>query len=706
MRSVSGTYQGVQVSPNQGALSAVVRVDVDRIRPHALVLNEVSGDFFRGNDATFLFSWTAHSIEVQAHRHDVKITGDVTTTVSNAAIQRFEINIHTRAQGKSFTAIVRFIRADNSESTYECVRTSKWFRQVTLQLDVCRSVRPPRVRLPRGILPVYDTHAVSTRPKQLPQRTLTIESAFADAGVHLLLAPHTMEIDDRPAYFQSWSNAELHLTMELNSRQLRKTTEPWPRWQIWGLMAGRHDDPTNRGLMFDDSTSLDSQTRQGFAVFLDHPELRRSLVRNPADTVDPDAVRMLLRVLVHEVAHTFNLRHPNATTLSWMNSPHVFDSEHTGTSYWEQFMFSFATEELTHLRHGEFPDVAMGGSLAFPVFADSSSFQDLPEVENCSRWTIDIRSQEYFDFLEPVELEVRIRNCSRRSGITIDSLPDPDAGNLKIFIRRPDRRVIEFRPLARCYRRPTQDKALTLAPCTARNTGRDRVSCLVDLTTGTSGCRLFDVPGNYEVRVVFQSFDQLASSAVHQIRVGIPLTRTADRLAQDYFNAETSLSLALNISRADSMQSSFRLLESIAAGEYSQVDIGAGVIAKIARRTAKAVARPFRQPVERARGLKMKVTASEDAAAAKKLIETSLQCYRQILKTGSRTHNLGFADTALTAISIASKMGDSKFVTAMTRELLTTLRANGVNKNVCESISWRVDKQISGEGTSEEPGTA
>ncbi len=141
---------------------------------------------------------------------------------------------------------------------------------------------------------------------------------------------------------------------------------------------------------------------------------------------------MLLRVLVHEAAHTFNLRHPNASALSWMNRPHIFDAENPGASYWEQFPFSFTREELAHLRHGEFRDVAMGGNPAAPALADSASFRNLPEVVNRPEWTIDIRSQGYFDFLEPVELEVRIRNCSRRSSTTIDSLPTPESGNLTI----------------------------------------------------------------------------------------------------------------------------------------------------------------------------------------------------------------------------------------------------------------------------------
>ena len=690
MVSVSGTYRGMQTTPSQGALSAVLRVDIDRIRDHSLVINAVSGDLFRGNEATFLFSWVGCSVQTQEHPLQVIITGDVTTSVTNAAIRRFRIIIKKSDSGADHTAMVTFTREDDSESTYDCVRTSEWFREVTFQVDVCRSVRPPRVRLPRGVLPSYDTHSVNTRPKNLSQRHLSMESAFADAGIKLSMAQQAMVINDTSKDFRSWSNAELHLTMELNSHQLKNVSRPWPRWQIWGLIAGQHDDPINRGMMFDASAFSDSVTRQGFAVFVDHPDLRRALARTDTDTVDPEAVRMLLRVLVHEAAHTFNLRHPDACALSWMNRPHIFDAKNSGASWWELFPFSFTREELVHLRHGEFRDVAMGGNPAAPTLADSASFRNLPMVANRPEWTIDIRSQGYFDFLEPVELEVRIRNCSRHSSTSIDSLPTPESGNLMILIKRPDGSVTEFQSLACCCRGSGTDEALALAPCTARNKGKDRVSCLVDLTTGVSGCRLFDAPGNYEVRVVFRSANQLASSAVHRIRVGTPLTRTVDRLAQDYFNFETSLSLALGISRAETMRPSFGLLESIVYGEYSREEIGEGVIAKLSRRMAKVAGRPFHQPVEMSRGMKMKVTAHKDTVAAKKLIETSLEYYRQLPESARKSHNLAYADTARTAIAFARDMGDTDYVVSATNVLLATLKSNGVSQFVRKTISQRL----------------
>ncbi len=283
MVSVSGTYRGLQTSPSQGGLSAVFRVDIDRIRDYSLVINTVSGDFFRGNEATFLFSWVGRSVQTQEHPLQMVITGEITTSVTNAAIRHFRIIINRSVSGEDHTATVTFVREDNSESTYDCVRTSEWFREVTFQVDVCRSVRPPRVRLPRGVLPLYDTYSVNTRPKNLPRRTLSLESAFADAGIRLSIAQQAMEINDTSKDFRSWSNAELHLTMVLNSHQLRNVSGSWPRWQIWGLIAGRHDDPMNRGMMFDTSAFADSEPRQGFAVFVDHPELRRALVRTDTE---------------------------------------------------------------------------------------------------------------------------------------------------------------------------------------------------------------------------------------------------------------------------------------------------------------------------------------------------------------------------------------------------------------------------------------
>ena len=233
MVSVSGTYRGLQTSPSQGGLSAVFRVDIDRIRDYSLVINTVSGDFFRGNEATFLFSWVGRSVQTQEHPLQMVITGEITTSVTNAAIRHFRIIINRSVSGEDHTATVTFVREDNSESTYDCVRTSEWFREVTVQVDVCRSVRPPRVRLPRGVLPLYDTYSVNTRPKNLPRRTLSLESAFADAGIRLSIAQQAMEINDTSIDFRSWSNAELHLTMVLNSHQLRNVSGSWPRWQSW-----------------------------------------------------------------------------------------------------------------------------------------------------------------------------------------------------------------------------------------------------------------------------------------------------------------------------------------------------------------------------------------------------------------------------------------------------------------------------------------
>ena len=171
------------------------------------------------------------------------------------------------------------------------------------------------------------------------------------------------------------------------------------------------------------------------------------------------------------------------------------------------------------------------------------------------------------------------------------------------------------------------------------------------------------------------------------MRVGTPLTRTDDRLAQDYFNFETSLSLALGISRAETMRSSFGLLESIVYGEYSREDIGEGVIATLSRRMAKAAGRPFHQPIEMSRGMKMKVTAQKDTVAARKLIEMSLAYYRLLPKIARKAHNLAYADTARAAIAFARDMGDTAYAVSTTKELLTTLKSNGVSQFVSEAIS-------------------
>ena len=74
-------------------------------------------------------------------------------------------------------AQVRFTAAGGASTDYTCRYKSRNFRDVAMEIDVCASVNMA------PLLPSYDTHWHNTRPADTPQRMLTIESSYEEAGI-------------------------------------------------------------------------------------------------------------------------------------------------------------------------------------------------------------------------------------------------------------------------------------------------------------------------------------------------------------------------------------------------------------------------------------------------------------------------------------------------------------------------------------------
>ena len=94
---------------------------------------------------------------------------------------------------------------------------------------MCASVnRPP-------LLPTYRTDLHPNRPDHVPVRVLTIEEAYREAGVRVTIRPEHTVIDDAARSDRGWSDAELHDALELH---FSAVGGDWPRWEMWGVMAG------------------------------------------------------------------------------------------------------------------------------------------------------------------------------------------------------------------------------------------------------------------------------------------------------------------------------------------------------------------------------------------------------------------------------------------------------------------------------------
>src|SRR5206468_13103371 len=181
--------------------------------------------------------------------------------------------------------------------------------------------------------PRYATHSLAERPPATPDRVLTIERTYGEAGVEMRIrADKRTVIDDSDPKFASWSDAELHNAME---RHFSEYKGPWPKWELWSLLAGKYEDELVGGIMFDyaaaDSGAAKSSERQGFAVFRKHFWFD-SLVTNPVTQAELEAARRFVWVFTHEAGHAFNLLHsfdkqrPDA--LSWMNYVENYDAIH------------------------------------------------------------------------------------------------------------------------------------------------------------------------------------------------------------------------------------------------------------------------------------------------------------------------------------------------------------------------------------------
>jgi hypothetical protein len=437
---------------------------------------------------------------------------------------------------------------------------------------------------------------------------LTIEEAYREAGVHVSISPAHDVIDDSDAQFDSWSAAELHEVMETS---FSKIGGLWPQWAMWGVLAGSYENPLVGGVMFDAAAAFggagSAPERQGFAIFRNHSWFDDLTSSPPGNRDEAAAARQFLYTWVHEAGHAFNFLHswnknrPDA--LSWMNYDWRYDNLHGIDSYWSSFNFRFDDEELIHLRHGDRASVIMGGD----PWASGGHLESPPEAEYLTAppgamSTIDgnvpleflIRSKPYFEFMEPVSIELRIKNFLPNLPLTVDTRLNPEYGGVVIHIRRPDGRILEYSPVM-CKLADASYK--TLSPLTqGAEVGNDRYSEEVGISYGRYGF-YFDEPGEYLVRALYQGAgDLLIPSNVHRLRIGSPISRELDITAQDYFSYEVGMSLYLEGSRSRYLEKGFNLM-SLMSEQYVESMLGA----KLAAIVANSLTKPFFSIGERAK---------------------------------------------------------------------------------------------------------
>ena len=400
---------------------------------------------------------------------------------------------------------------------YQAQQSSTFFRDV--EIDVDREA---------GSVPVepYNTLAHPDRPDNVESESLTLESAFAKAGIRI-----TRSSDNEPDIASAggpdarWSYRELHDSMQLHWEAFQNR----PQWKMWVFLANLGESDGLGGVMFDgDIDEPGGVDRQGTAIFTRcpffHTEAGGYIVANPPAAAA--VKRELFFNLIHETGHAFNLAHSfqkelegawvappwmpvatDAQALSWMNYPDAAtptgDAGLNASWFYKRFHFRFDAPELLFMRHAPESFVQMGNATWF------NNHGRVLESDVDRRLTLRVDSiKPVLEYGEPVLVELRLMNESDQAVYVHENLNLSD-GYVEVAITNPDGKRLPFLPISHTR---TFVKSVELAP-------GGKVFIALDLTVGKLGF-LFKQPGAYRVEASYTNLDgRKVAAAPHRIYV-------------------------------------------------------------------------------------------------------------------------------------------------------------------------------------------
>ena len=352
-----------------------------------------------------------------------------------------------------------------------------------------------------------------------------------------------------------------------------------------------------------------------------------------------------------------------------MNYDWKYDDRNGSDQFWRNFEFRFDNPELLHLRHGSRNAVIMGGDTwasGGHLESEHTEVAHLEIVAGSPPVEVLVRSKELFQFMEPVNVEIRLRNTSKKR-LELDTDLDPEFGVVTLLVRGPDGFVHQYEPLM-C--KLAERSQMTLSTANKTQTGSDRYSQLVDVTFGKRGF-YFDRPGQYAIRAIYQGVDgTLIPSALHYIRVGYPMTQDAERIAQDYFTHDVGLAIYLNGSQSKRMSNAMSTLREV-VDRFPQQPIAA----KVALVVASAIGRPF----FKLKAGKLQKESAADPKEALSITDTAIETYAS---SKNAANNLPYRSLVEQRASYWAAIDDSAQANFEIKELSKTLKDRGVNSSV------------------------
>ncbi|GID93166.1 hypothetical protein ACFQFC_05150 [Amorphoplanes digitatis] len=509
LRTVSGTYRGSEASEPERIIE--IRVDVDGHRPQ----HRVSGDVylrtspFGAEQLIYVESFVVDRPEVGGDERWMTIGGKV----ADHADQSLVIYLPRVPAGSTQPAIsVNWLYDGSVVATFACPKSSEFFRTATIELDCFQG----------STVPVDLDPAIDPSPAGLTG-PVSLRSAFADAGIDIRVELDDVLTDqDGPDTGTDWDGAELHDLMEARFDSFANRRQ----WKLYSVVVPRITSYNPGflifGVMFDWGLEQpgDTSFRQGCAMA---GESLRTYESGTLYDTPAKKDRLFLQNFVHEVGHAWNLPHtwqrtarPDRASTSFMNYPQNYTGGATGSAaFWSAFRWTFDDVEIGWMRHADLADVIFGG--------DDFILGNLSRIPTATATPVRIAltAPPIVEATEPVYATLTVTNDTA-GPIGLPGDLSPEAGTVRIQLRRPDGVLIEHRPPLRRLIAP--GGTATLQP------GESRAVSIPLSFTATGPA--FPLAGEYRIVAAIEPApDVLLASNGLRLRVRHPADAEAEELA-------------------------------------------------------------------------------------------------------------------------------------------------------------------------------
>ena len=506
-------------------------------------------------------------------------------------------------------------------------------------------------------------------PAYLTCEDITMQISYRRAGIDMTVNEDDVLNDpDSSDPGSDWDWAELHDLMEARFDLYANTLQ----WNVYGLVVPWFEDHGVYGIMFDWAGGQPGDTffRQGAAMARDATIGR---VSGTLYNTVAKQNRLLLWTFAHEIGHAFNLPHtwsrninPNAASVSFMNYPWGYSSGES--NFWANFRWEFDDVELIWMRHADRNSVIFGGINW--IWNNLSSFTEPTLEATDTPLSLEIRAREIFDYAQPVQIELKLKNTSSTPQ-TVLSLLEPEDEWVEFFVTQPDGQSIRYYPPMLRSKKP---EMTTLAPGEA-------IYQSILLSFSAKG-PLFDKPGEYKVRAYYNAANEgLVVSPACRIRIATPKSQSTEELAHLVFSNEASKFLYFGGSERYP-QTTQRLKE--AAEKFKDSD--PNVVPYIHAAFGKLQSRPFKKLMQK--GEKRFVTKRK---ANLEQATQHLEAARKLPASGvSALDNITYNRLSVLLSNVYKEKRQNKEALRVLQESLQYFQKRQVTKPVLQEYEKRI----------------